>query len=498
MEDVPAGEGRQTKAKFALDTGWVFASQIVTMAAGLLINIILGRFLGASGLGLYVMTLTVFSLASMIGGIGIPQAIVKYVAEFRDDHGRLTLVVSNCMVNAGILGGVTGLLLFLFSDAVAGIFGMPDLAGLIRIIAVLIPMMVLNNTLLGLLNGLQEMRAYSFRSMLRSVLLLGLNLGFVLVGWGVRGAVFALFCTEVFVFLLLAYMMRRYLAIRIRDYVSVTREVVTFSGQVFLTSAVFLILTYTDTLLVGYYLADYDVGLYAVAILVARTAFLTLPGSVSTVTYPSISRYFSQGDTGAISTLISTSIKCCLVLLSLLGILIITLSETLLFLLFGPEFLPAVLPMTVLVFGMMFFGPGMSVGAAFSAMNQPSYGYKVNIAMTIVNIALDVALIPILGVVGAAIGTSVSFSLSVVAAFYLYRRVFGISIDVRPYVLTIPAVTLLTAVYFATRGWINGYVLAATLAALYAAYAYLIILSDVERDGIWSMVRRMCAAYTVR
>jgi len=48
-----------TARKFAFDVSWSFISQIVTLATGFLLRVILGRFLGAAPFGLYTMTLTI-------------------------------------------------------------------------------------------------------------------------------------------------------------------------------------------------------------------------------------------------------------------------------------------------------------------------------------------------------------------------------------------------------------------------------------------------------
>ena len=73
----------QPARKFAFDVSWVFLSQIITLATGFLLSVILGRFLGAAPFGLFTMTLTIYTIASLVGGIRTPSAIVKYVAEFK-------------------------------------------------------------------------------------------------------------------------------------------------------------------------------------------------------------------------------------------------------------------------------------------------------------------------------------------------------------------------------------------------------------------------------
>jgi O-antigen/teichoic acid export membrane protein len=183
--------------KFAFDVSWVFISQVITLATGFLLSIILGRFLGAAPFGLFTMTLTIYTIASIIGGIGIPVAIVKYVAEYKEDNDKLNIFVSCGIINSAIFGAIVGSVLFALSSALAGIFNMPELADLIKIVAFSLPFLVVNNALLGLLNGLREMKSYSLRTVIRSALLLGFTILLVGVGFGIKGAVLALLLSEV-------------------------------------------------------------------------------------------------------------------------------------------------------------------------------------------------------------------------------------------------------------------------------------------------------------
>lgn len=58
---------------------------VVTLPLGFIITVLLGRYLGAGDLGLYRMTSTIYGIAMLVAAIGIPAAMIKYVAEFKND-----------------------------------------------------------------------------------------------------------------------------------------------------------------------------------------------------------------------------------------------------------------------------------------------------------------------------------------------------------------------------------------------------------------------------
>jgi O-antigen/teichoic acid export membrane protein len=479
-----------TARKFAFDVSWVFISQVIALASGFLLSVILGRFLGAAPFGLFMMALTIYTIASLIGGIGIPAAIVKYVAEFKENKEKLNIFVSCGIVNSAIFGAIIGSVLFALSSVLAGIFNMPELTNLIKIVAFALPFLVVNNTLLGLLNGLREMKSYSFRTVIRSVLLIGFVILLIYSGLGIKGAVLAVLLSEVGTLFLLIFISRNFFRFVIHDYVKTTKELVKFGSQLFLASAIYMVNTYTDTLLVGFFLMDKDVGIYAIAIALSKS-FLIIPGSLSTVTYPAISEYNSKGSHESVENLINKSMKYSLIILSILGILIIFFSKDIILLLLKPEFLPAVTPIAILILGMIFFGSMSSIGSAFSAVGRPDIPFKINMFAAVVNLGLDIVLIPILGITGAAIGTATSFSVLTILAIYLLNKILNVKIDVRWYAKVLSTIALIIATFFIFKDWMNLYLLIGILFGGYLTLVSKFLITKEDRKDFWKMVKQI-------
>ncbi|KAF5085624.1 Stage V sporulation protein B [anaerobic digester metagenome] len=470
--------------KFAFDVSWVFVSQIVALGSGFLLNILLSRWLGPGDFGLYTLTLTIFTISTLVASLGIPETVVKFVADYKTDRQRRDAVVTAGAVNGLLLGTSAGLVLFLFSGEIAALFSIPELSGLVRIAALAMPISILNTTLLGLLNGLREMRAYSFRFVVRSLLLVVLAVVFILAGFGPAGAVAALLLTEIGTLAFVAVVVRPHFRLSSLNYRETTRMMLAFGSRVFIASAIYLVNTYTDTLLIGYLLTETDVGRYAVAVAIARVAFLSLPGSISTVNYPAISEYYSKGLKDAVEAVISRSIRYSLVLLSMTGLLLIYLAGTIIEVLFGPAYLPAVPAFIILVYGMIVFGAVSSVGSAVSAMNRPGLSSKANILVAGVNVALDLALIPLFGITGAAAGTAISCTLLAVLILYILHRVFAVRVESARIAKTFGVVTIFFIAFFLLRDTVHPYALAGVFSGLYGIYAYRFLLTPEDKAEI--------------
>ena len=88
----------QPHKKFAFDVGITFLVSVVTLPLGFIITVLLGRYLGAGDLGLYRMASTIYGIAMLIVAIDILSAMIKYVAEFKDDRTKFNQIVSSGVI----------------------------------------------------------------------------------------------------------------------------------------------------------------------------------------------------------------------------------------------------------------------------------------------------------------------------------------------------------------------------------------------------------------
>lgn len=144
--------------KFAFDVSITFIASMITMLFGFVITVLLGRYLGAGDLGLYRMVSTIYGIAMLFAAIGIPAAIIKYVAEYKGDRNKTNSIVSAGVITSLFLGIGFSVLFYLSSGIFEEIFNMPELAGLLKILSPVFPFALVGGVLLGMLNGLREMK----------------------------------------------------------------------------------------------------------------------------------------------------------------------------------------------------------------------------------------------------------------------------------------------------------------------------------------------------
>src|SRR5659263_294755 len=126
----------QPSKKFAFDIGITFIASAISIPIGFVISIFIGRYLGAGDLGLYYMNSTIYGIAMLFAGIGIPAAIIKYVAQYRGDSEKSNKYVSSGIITSLLLGIGFSVLFYFSAGIFEKIFDMPGLSTLEKIISV--------------------------------------------------------------------------------------------------------------------------------------------------------------------------------------------------------------------------------------------------------------------------------------------------------------------------------------------------------------------------
>lgn len=206
------------------------------------------------------------------------------------------------------------------------------------------------------------------------------------------------------------------------------RSLSTFSFWLFLTSSGILVFSYADTLMIGYYLNNKDIGVYRVILQFTSFAGFTTTALHSTL-WPRVSNWGKTGEIWSVEKSLSRACSYSLVLaLPILagGVL---LGDKLLYFLYGQEFTYGYNTLIILlilqVVNVFQFFFTMYLGA----LDHQKEAFKVTIVAVTINIILNLMLIPIIGISGAAIATLVTMLLNVVLAYNVLSKIMNIKIE---------------------------------------------------------------------
>ena len=396
-------------SKTMKDIQWSFISLATASFAHLLLRIVLGRELGASGLGLYTLVFTIYMFGMQFAAFGIGAALTKYIAEYYDNQQKIKEFVSSGIIGSIVSGSVMGVLLYLLSGLISiQFFHSPEMTELLKITTFCFPFIAMQKAVIGTLNGLRKMKWYAVVNIVQNVAVLVVTL--VLVLWlnmGVRGAVIGFVAPTIVVGVLSLILVRGYFTAGPVVMTPILKELSRFGFYIVLANSIGMINMQIDSLMVGHFMNETEVGYYAVAIVFMQGVIL-LPQVVQRVTTPTIATYYGKRDFEQIRKLIKNTmfrtfigILCISVILAIFGKFLITVF-------FTEEFLPAYIPMLILLIGYSICAPVGSVGSTLSSIGKVNIVFKMTALCASINTILNLVLIPSFGLIGAASATSIS------------------------------------------------------------------------------------------
>lgn len=456
--------------KFAFDVGITFIASVISMILGFVITILLGRYFGAGDLGLYRMASTIYGIVILVAAVGFPAAMIKYVAEYRGDRERTSEIVSSGVITSLFLGLGFSVLFYFSSGIFAEIFKMPELSGLIKLLSPVFPFAMVNGSLFGLLNGLREMKKYGIATIVQSVLMVVITVLLIYYGFGIAGTVIGMVLSSVGSCLYLVLVSRCYFEITHRGYIQTTKMMFSFGWKIVASNSINQINYQADTILIGYFLTATDVGYYGVALVLSKFFWL-IPSAIQTITYPATSEYWSNNNHLVLNTMIEKSMKYTAYILLPIGIGVGFFAKEIIILIFGAKFIYAVLPLQILIVGTVIAGIEKSIGSSLTSIGRIDVNLQLTALGAIVDLILNLLLIPRYGIVGAAIATITSYIIGALLTFYFIIKFMHIKINVKWYALITMITGLVVALFLFSNK--NHYVTFLLLSGYCIVLAYL-------------------------
>jgi len=284
----------------------------------------------------------------------------------------------------------------------------------------------------------------------------------------------------------------RYLELRLVRFSRVhLRNLSGFSFWIFLTSGGSLIFSYTDTILIGFFMQSADVGIYRTALQLSTVgSFTTL--AFQTVLFPRISSWAAEGKIAEIEKSLARACTYSLFLAIPTCIGGWILGYYLLYYIYGASFTGGVTPLVFLlliqVVNIFMFLGTMSL----NALDHPKDAFRVTAVAAVVNVILNILLIPVLGITGAAIATLLAIAVNAAGAYILLSGVISVRIEYAPVKNILCAAGAMGIILVIFRIFLPLTSVAAVLIAVAAgALIYALVLMRLDRE-MHDEIRGIC------
>ena len=421
-------------------TVWQNAASIFFKLVSFIYTVVIARMVSQEEVGVFYFGLGLVGLVIVFSDAGLSSALVRYVPYYlgkkdaRSAQKAIALVISVC----GILSVIFAAALYLFAGSIAAFFANPPLARVLPILAIYILVMQAYNILGNLLIAFKRVKEASISSNIQNlsklvmtvvlIWALGPNSDALTVAYAGSFAVTAIY---------LFYEARKSLSgladgggIGWSQFLGMGREMLPFGLTMILVVFIWSIIGYTDRVLLGYMLevdANRQIAIYTLATGLAGLSGI-FAGSVTAIFYPVVSELVGKEDTKMVNKISQTAFKW--VLFSSLPVtaFLIAFGGHLLRAAYGAAYEPGYLALVLFAAGVFASLAGSVQRTALAGMRMLKIELIVVSFAALLNILLNVLLIPLYGITGSALASAIALVAMTVLNQHYAHKLIGFSI----------------------------------------------------------------------
>jgi len=185
-----------------------------------------------------------------------------------------------------------------------------------------------------------------------------------------------------------------------------TKAILKSSTPMMISGLFLVLLSWTDTLMLGFFEPESEIGIYNVAI---KVGYLTLfiVASMNVIIMPKVSELFHLQDFKAMKTIVNKTTQTIILLTIPVALFIIFLSKTILSF-FGDSFTSGSLALIIITTGTLINAAMGNGDQILNMTNNQNIVKNIFIAGFIINVTFNLVLIPLFGINGAAAASLVT------------------------------------------------------------------------------------------
>ncbi len=471
--------------KIAKGAGIVLIGTLIGRAFGYGSRIVIARFLGASDYGLISLGFAALTMAVALAAIGLPAGVTRYISFYKgkEDKGRTKgTIIAAIKMNFPISLVFTLLLFFGAGWISIHVFHDANLTPVLRIFSITVPFLVLARNLLSATVGFQEMRyqVYTQQIFLEVFKLAGIII-FVALGFGVIGAAWGWVIAIVLMsFLAFYFLQKKVFPIfnsRVKA-IPTDRELFAFSWPLIFVGIAGMVMGFMDTLMLGYFCSAYEVGIYNAALPTAM--LIRMPSlALASIFMPVITELYAREKYDDLKETYSAVTKWVLSLAFPAFLLMALFSNDIIKILFGAEYIIGAEALAILAFGFLMSTVLARASAIVSALGRTKITMGCYLTGAVTNFCLNLYLIPIFGINGAAMATATSSVFLGVLYFIFAYRISKMQPFKQNHLKPIFSAIVAVLIVYALTKYLIGvsfFVLVVMLFVFLAVYFFLLLL----------------------
>ena len=407
----------------------VFIFRILSIFLGFIFTYYITQLYGAEGIGVFALCQSILMISTLISLIGTDTASVKLISInfYQKKYSKIKSIYLSILKMVIPISAIISLMVFLSIDVASDvIFNKPNIKmGLFYTIIAILPLCLIYIHSESL-RGMKKVELYSI---IKYFLTPFFSIIFLFIFYDSNNIYLPIlvYCISIIITSIIGFIMwfkKSRFFVTDSMYTSIN-EVLKISLPFMVSSSMLLLLQWIDILILGYFETSSQIGIYNVAVKISMFASIIL-FSINSIVAPKISEFFNQENFIELKKIIKSSSKLMFFLTMPVLILMLVFSEFILKF-FGEQFVSGVLCLNILIAGQLINVLCGSVGYILNMTEHQNVFKWIIILSVIVNIVLNIILIPLHGIFGAAISSMISLILwNILSSIYIYKK-FNIS-----------------------------------------------------------------------
>lgn len=485
------------KYSFIEKTGVAFLCQGIGLLYEFFIMILAGRLLGANDYGSVLYVYTILSICMIVTKFGFESSIVSLMARNDIVIEKKRWIVVFCLKVSLILSIIMVFALNVFKPALLMLMGSGS--GNYNILRQMSPIIILETVGIlfsSVLRGRKETFKYYIVYMHMQY---GIRLASFVILWYLFAikTIYSLIisyyisCLSM-IFMAMFFLNDMHLFKGIKE-----RESLPFlfslSIPLMMSAAITVVNSQIDQYMIGYYLNDARLAIYSMALNIGKVSSFALV-AINSIFAPLISEYYYSGMIEKIKLLYSRTTKWITCFNAVVMGVVSICAKDVLFLV-GEEYVAGARILVIILIGETVNAMVGSVGYLNSMTGKAKYVLAANLIAVLVNVFLNVQMIPTYGIAGAAIASSASVIISNLLLFALMFK----HLRIQPYTFSyigiiIAFVTAFVPTLAVHSIWSQGNITAIMICGLvfcfiFGIMTYLLVCEKNEKEFMKSYIK---------
>ncbi len=396
-----------------------FLSQAIIFLLGLVASIILARALGPDSRGKYALVLLIPTVMLKAGTLGIEISNVYFSANRKY---MLEDIISNSILLSFFLGLILIVTFIILSNSHYFMIFLENnniILNQIWFVIALLPVLFLIIFLNKILLGRERIIEFNLVDIMRAglqVILIVIIL--LLIKSGLSGALIVYASTNILTAIFIIFILKKYSRLKIDLNIKLLKDSFNYGIKGYFGNLAQFFNYRLDMLLVALFLNTTEVGYYAISVGLAEKLWM-VPGVISMLLFPRVS--YIKNDKA--SNLTAKVIRNTLPLIILITVLIALVSRVLIQNLFGYEYLSSIAPFMILLPGIFALSIAKILTSDLAGRGRPEFGTFSSIISLLINIPLNLLLIPKWGIKGAAFSSTIAYIVSTLIVLISFLRI---------------------------------------------------------------------------